>query len=312
MSAYILRRLWQMIPTLAGVILLVFFLFNWIGGDPADVLAGLFSNQEQIDSIRAELGLDQPLYIQLWIFVQQVVTFNFGNSWTTGESVSAIFATRLPASLTLMGPLLVIETLIALVLAVGLAWVRGSSIDRGTMVVFTALMSVSILVFIIVGQYVLAYRLGWFPVQGWSDNYWKNITTYAPLPILLGLLVSIAPNTRLFRSFVLDEVDQDYVRTARAKGLSEPRVMFIHVLRNALIPVITFVISNLPGLLLGAFLLERFFGIPGVGREIILAVERSDFPVIKAVTIYVAIATMVFNLIGDVLYRLTDPRVQLR
>ncbi len=312
MSAYILRRLWQMIPTLGGVILLVFFLFNWIGGDPAYVLAGLFSNQEQIDSIRAELGLDQPLYIQLWIFVQQVVTFNFGNSWTTGESVSAIFATRLPASLTLMGPLLVIETLIALVLAVGLAWVRGSSIDRGTMVVFTALMSVSILVFIIVGQYVLAYRLGWFPVQGWSDNYWKNITTYAPLPILLGLLVSIAPNTRLFRSFVLDEVDQDYVRTARAKGLSEPRVMFIHVLRNALIPVITFVISNLPGLLLGAFLLERFFGIPGVGREIILAVERSDFPVIKAVTIYVAIATMVFNLIGDVLYRLTDPRVQLR
>jgi peptide/nickel transport system permease protein len=312
MSAYILRRLWQMIPTLAGVILLVFFLFNWIGGDPAYVLAGLFSNQEQIDSIRAELGLDQPLYIQLWIFVQQVVTFNFGNSWTTGESVSAIFATRLPASLTLMGPLLVIETLIALVLAVGLAWVRGSSIDRGTMVVFTALMSVSILVFIIVGQYVLAYLLGWFPVQGWSDNYWKNITTYAPLPILLGLLVSIAPNTRLFRSFVLDEVDQDYVRTARAKGLSEPRVMFIHVLRNAMIPVITFVISNLPGLLLGAFLLERFFGIPGVGREIILAVERSDFPVIKAVTIYVAIATMVFNLIGDVLYRLTDPRVQLR
>jgi peptide/nickel transport system permease protein len=312
MSAYILRRLWQMIPTLAGVILLVFFLFNWIGGDPAYVLAGLFSNQEQIDSIRAELGLDQPLYIQLWIFVQQVATFNFGNSWTTGESVSAIFATRLPASLTLMAPLLVIETLIALVLAVGLAWVRGSSIDRGTMVVFTALMSVSILVFIIVGQYVLAYRLGWFPVQGWSDNYWKNITTYAPLPILLGLLVSIAPNTRLFRSFVLDEVDQDYVRTARAKGLSEPRVMFIHVLRNALIPVITFVISNLPGLLLGAFLLERFFGIPGVGREIILAVERSDFPVIKAVTIYVAIATMVFNLMGDVLYRLTDPRVQLR
>jgi peptide/nickel transport system permease protein len=126
------------------------------------------------------------------------------------------------------------------------------------------------------------------------------------------LLVSIAPNTRLFRSFVLDEIDQDYVRTARAKGLSEPRVMFIHVLRNALIPVITFVISHIPTLLLGAFLLERFFGIPGVGREIILAVERSDFPVIKAVTVYVAIATMIFNLIGDVLYRLTDPRVQLR
>jgi peptide/nickel transport system permease protein len=312
MSAYVIRRLWQMIPTLMGVILLVFFLFNWVGGDPAYLLAGLFSNQEQIDSIRAELGLDQPLTVQLWIFVKQVATFNFGNSWTTGESVASIFASRLPASLTLMAPLLIIETIVALVLAIGLAWVRGSSIDRGTMVVFTALMSVSILVFIILGQYILAYRLGWFPVQGWSEDYWKNISTYAPLPILLGLVVSIAPNTRLFRSFVLDEVDQDYVRTARAKGLSEPRVMFVHVLRNALIPVITFVISNLPGLLLGAFLLERFFGIPGVGREIILAVERSDFPVIKAVTVYVAIATMIFNLIGDVLYRLTDPRVQLR
>jgi len=312
MSAYVIRRLWQMIPTLMGVILLVFFLFNWVGGDPAYLLAGLFSNQEQIDSIRAELGLDQPLTVQLWIFVKQVATFNFGNSWTTGESVASIFASRLPASLTLMAPLLIIETIVALVLAIGMAWVRGSSIDRGTMVVFTALMSVSILVFIILGQYILAYRLGWFPVQGWSEDYWKNISTYAPLPILLGLVVSIAPNTRLFRSFVLDEVDQDYVRTARAKGLSEPRVMFVHVLRNALIPVITFVISNLPGLLLGAFLLERFFGIPGVGREIILAVERSDFPVIKAVTVYVAIATMIFNLIGDVLYRLTDPRVQLR
>ena len=312
MSAYVLRRLWQMVPTLAGVILLVFFLFNWIGGDPAYVLAGLFSNQEQIDSIRAELGLDQALTVQLWIFVKQVATFNFGNSWSTGESVASIFATRLPASLTLMVPLLVIETLVALCLAVGLAWVRGSSIDRGTMVIFTALMSVSILVFIILGQYVLAYRLGWFPVQGWSEDYWKNIAVFAPLPILLGLLVSIAPNTRLFRSFVIDEVDQDYVRTARAKGLSETRVMFVHVLRNALIPVITFVISHIPTLLLGAFLLERFFGIPGVGREIILAVERSDFPVIKAVTVYVAIATMVFNLIGDVLYSLTDPRVQLR
>ena len=210
MPAYVARRLWQMLPTMAGVILLVFFLFNWVGGDPAYVLAGLMSNQEQIESIRTAMGLNEPLYVQLWIFVKQVATFDFGASWTTGE------------------------------------------------------------------------------------------------------LVGVAPHTRLFRTFVLDEVDQDYVRTARAKGLSEARVMFVHVLRNSLIPVITFVTSNIPGLLLGAFLLERFFGIPGVGREIILAVERSDFPVIKAVTVYVALATMVFNLMGDLLYRLTDPRVQLR
>lgn len=312
MTGYILRRLWQMVPTMAGVILLVFFLFNWVGGDPAYVLAGLMSSQAQIASIRQQLGLDEPLYMQLWIFVKQVVTFDFGTSWTTGETVSSIFATRLPASLTVLLPLLVLETVLGIVIAVGVAWVRGSAVDRGVMALCTLFMSVSILVFIILGQYLLAYQLGWFPVQGWGDSFWTNLLVYAPLPILLGLVVSIAPNTRLFRSFVLDEVDQDYVRTARAKGLSETRVMFVHVLRNALVPVITFVISNLPGLLLGAFLLERFFGIPGLGREIILAVERSDFPVIKAITVYVALASMIFNLIGDLLYRLADPRIQLK
>lgn len=312
MLGYVIRRLWQMIPTMAGVILLVFVLFNWVGGDPAYVLAGLMSSQEQIASIRKELGLDEPMHRQLWIFVQQVVFFDFGTSWTTGEKVSQIFATRLPASLTVVGPLLVIETLIGVVIAVAVAWLRGTWIDRGVMMLCTLGMSVSILVFIIIGQYWLAYRLNWFPVQGWGDTLSSNLLVYAPLPILLGLVVSIAPNTRLFRSFILDEIDQDYVRTARAKGMNEIRVMFIHVLRNALIPVITFVVSNLPGLLLGAFLLERFFGIPGVGREIILAVERSDFPVIKAVTVYVALATMIFNLIGDLLYRLADPRIQLK
>jgi peptide/nickel transport system permease protein len=312
MSAYVIRRLWQMLPTMAGVILLVFFLFNWVGGDPAYVLSGLFSSQEQIASIRKELGLDEPILTQLFIFVKQVMLFDFGTSWTTGEKVSQIFATRLPASLTVVGPLLVIETIVAVVIAIAVSWVRGSLIDRSVMIVCTMGMSISILVFIIVGQYLLAYRLNWFPVQGWGDSLASNLLVYAPLPILLGLVVSIAPNTRLFRSFILDEIDQDYVRTARAKGMNEARVMFIHVLRNAMIPVITFVISNLPGLLLGAFLLERFFGIPGVGREIILAVERSDFPVIKAVTVYVALATMLFNLLGDLLYRLADPRIQLK
>jgi len=312
MTAYVIRRLWQMVPTLLGVILLVFFLFNWVGGDPAYVLAGLFSNDAQIEAIRRELGLDQPLWMQLWIFVKQVVSFDFGNSWTSGESVSSLFLSRLPATITLLLPLLVIETVVCLALAVLLAWLRGGLTDRITMVIFTTAMSVSILVFIILGQYILAYRWGLFPVQGWSEDLWTNLTRYAPLPILLGLLVSIAPNTRLFRSFVIEEMSQEYVRTAHAKGLPRRRVLFVHVLRNSLIPVITFVVSNLPALLLGSFLLERFFGIPGMGREIILAVERSDFPVIKATTIYLAIATMIFNLLGDLLYQLTDPRVVLK
>ncbi len=312
MSGYIVRRLWQMIPTLAGVILLIFFLFNWVGGDPSYVIAGLVADKAQIESIRRELGLDQPLYVQLWIFVKQALTFDFGTSWTTGEPVSRMLATRIPASLTVVVPLLIIETIIAVVVAIWISWVRGGLLDRSVMVACTVGMSISILVFIILGQYFLAYRLGWFPVQGWGTSLTQNLLVYAPLPILLGLIVSLAPNIRLFRSFVVEEIDQDYVRTARAKGLSNARVLFVHVFRNALVPVITFVIVNLPGLLLGAFLLERFFGIPGIGREVILAVERSDFPVIKAVTLVVAVASMVFNLLGDLLYRYADPRVQLR
>jgi peptide/nickel transport system permease protein len=161
-------------------------------------------------------------------------------------------------------------------------------------------------------QYWFAYKWGLFPVQGWGNNFPENLLRYAALPILIALAVGIAPNLRLFRTFVLDEVNQDYVRTARAKGLSERRIVWVHVLRNASIPMITHVMSNLPGLLIGAFLIERFFSIPGIGREVILAVERSDFPVIKAITVYVAAATMLFNLLADLMYRAVDPRVQLK
>ena len=312
MSAYILRRLWQMLPTLLGVILLVFILFNWIGGDPAYILAGKISNPEQIANIRKQLGVDQPFIVQLWIFIKQIATFDFGLSWSTGEAVSNVIKTRLGPSLTVLIPLTILETVLAVALALAIAFVRGSLTDRAVMVACTVGMSISILVYIIVFQYWLAYKLGLFPVQGWGTTFSENLFRYSALPILIALAVGIAPNLRLFRTFVLDEVNQDYVRTARAKGLSEPRVLWVHVLRNASIPIITHVMSNLPALLIGAFLIERFFSIPGIGREVILAVERSDFPVIKAITVYVAIATMLFNLLTDLIYRLVDPRVQLK
>ena len=149
-------------------------------------------------------------------------------------------------------------------------------------------------------------------MQGWGESFAENLFKFSALPILIGLAVSVAPSLRLFRTFILDEVNQDYVRTARAKGVSEHRIKWVHVLRNAAIPIITYVMSNLPALLIGAFLIERFFSIPGIGREVILAVERSDFPVIKAITVYVAAATMIFNLLTDLLYQAVDPRVQLK
>ena len=312
MWAYVIRRVWQMLPTMLGVVLLVFILFNLFGGDPAYVLAGKISNPEQIDNIRRQLGVDRPYYVQLGIFLQQIVTGDFGASWSTNEKVSQILATRLGPSLTVLVPLLIIETLIAVGLALAVAYVRGSLTDRMVMIVCTVGLSISILVYIIVFQYVLAFKLGWFPVQGWGNDFTENLVKYASLPILIGLVVGIAPNLRLYRTFVLDEINQDYVRTARAKGVGENRIMWVHVLRNASIPIITHVMAALPGLLIGAFLIERFFSIPGIGREVILAVERSDFPVIKAVSVYVAIATMVVNLGADLLYRAIDPRVQLK
>ncbi|MBZ2208666.1 ABC transporter permease [Massilia soli] len=312
MLAFVLRRLWQMLPTMAGVVLLVFLLFNWVGGDPAYILAGKMSDAEAIANIRRQLGVDQPYHVQLWIFVKQILTFDFGNSWATGESVAHIMATRLGPSLTVLIPLTILETGFGIALALAIAFVRGSLTDRAVMIACTVGMSISILVYIIVFQYGLAYKLGLFPVQGWGASLGENLLRYATLPILIGLAVSIAPTLRLYRSFVLDEVGQDYVRTARAKGLPERRIMWVHVLRNAAIPIITHVMANLPALLIGAFLLERFFGIPGIGREVILAVERSDFPVIKAITVYVAAATMIFNLLTDLLYQAVDPRVQLK
>jgi peptide/nickel transport system permease protein len=129
-TAYIIRRLWQMIPTMLGVVLLVFLLFNWVGGDPAYVLAGKISNQEQIDNIRRQLGVDQPYWVQLWIFIKQILTADFGASWSTNEKVSHILATRLGPSLTVLLPLLVIETIIAIGLALAVAYVRGSLTDR--------------------------------------------------------------------------------------------------------------------------------------------------------------------------------------
>jgi len=312
MFSYILRRIWQMVPTLLGVILLIFLLFKFFGGDPVEIMAGVKSSPERIASIRAQLGLDRPVWEQLWIFIQQVFSFNWGKSWMTNEAISEIFRTRLPATLTIMIPILLLEVVLAIGAGLAVAYVRGSLTDRAIMILTTVALSISFLVYIIVGQYLFGFILGWFPVQGWTNSVWKNLITYAPLPVFLAVLVSLAPQTRLYRSFFLDEIGHDYVRTARAKGVTENTIMLKHVLRNAMIPILTNVATNLPGVFIGSFLIEVFFSIPGLGREILVAVNRSDYPVIQAATVYLAALTMVINLITDVLYKFVDPRVTLK
>lgn len=312
MTAYLVRRLWQMVPTLAGVVLLVFLLFKFFGGDPAEILGGLNATPEQVQAIRDQLGLNEPWWVQLGIFLKSIATFDWGKSWATNESVANLFATRLPATLTVMVPILVLDVLLALPIAMWVAYRRGSLTDRVIMVATTIALSISFLVYIIVGQYVFGFQLGWFPVQGWSDSTLTNLLTYAPLPVLLAVAVGLSPQTRLYRSFFLDELGHDYVRTARAKGLPERTVLFKHVLRNAMIPILTNIGLQLPGIFVGSFLIEVFFSIPGLGREVLLAVNRSDYPVIQAVTVYLAALTMVINLVVDLLYKLVDPRVVLK
>jgi peptide/nickel transport system permease protein len=300
------------VPTIFGVVLLVFFLFKYFGGDPAEILGGLNATPEQIAAIRQQLGLDQPVWVQLGIYLKSIVTFDWGKSWATNEAVSNLFASRLPATLTVMLPILILDVLLALPIAMWVAYRRGSLADRSLMVITTVALSISFLVYIIVGQYLFGFQLGWFPVQGWSDNFWTNLITYVPLPVLLAVMVGLAPQTRLYRSFFLDELGHDYVRTARAKGLTENTVMFRHVLRNAMIPILTNIGLSLPGVFVGSFLIEVFFSIPGLGREILLAVNRSDYPVIQAIAVYLAVLTMVINLIVDVMFKLVDPRVVLK
>ena len=166
MAAYLLRRVWQMVPTLLGVVLLVFVLFKFFGGDPAEILGGLNATPEQVQAIRDQLGLNAPWYVQLGIYLKGIVTLNWGESFATHEQVSHIFATRLPATLTVMTPILVLDTLLALPVAMWVAYRRGSLSDRALMIISTVALSVSFLFYIILGQYIFGFQLGWFPAQG--------------------------------------------------------------------------------------------------------------------------------------------------
>jgi peptide/nickel transport system permease protein len=311
-ASYLVRRIWQMVPTLIGVVLLVFVLFHFFGGDPAEIIGGQGATQAQVAVIRQQLGLDRPWWFQLWVFVKEVVTLDWGRSWATKEAVTHIFATRLPATLTIMIPLLILQVVLALPLGLAVAYARGSFTDRAVMVTTTVALSISFLVYVIIGQWLFGFELGWFPVQGWSKSVLYNLLRFAPLPVLLAVAVSLAPQTRLYRTFFLDEIGHDYVRTARAKGVGEKSILLKHVLRNAMIPILTDIGTNIPSIFIGAFLLEQFFSIPGLGREVLLAVNRSDYPVIQAFTIYLAVFTMVINLLTDVAYKMVDPRVVLK
>lgn len=311
MLVYAVRRVLYMIPILIGVTFLTFLLFNVFGGDPALQAAGKHASADQIETLKKEMGLNLPLYQQYFFFLKQIVTFDFGRSWATKQEISTMILAGLGPSLSLTIPAFILSVIISICVALLIVQFRGGFFDLSMSVLCLAALSTSSLVYILFLQYFFGYVLGVFPVSGW-DPSWIGRWEYLALPIIIFVTISFGGDIRIFRSVFLEEIYQDYVRTAKSKGLGRWSVLFRHVLRNALIPIITVLATQMPFLILGSLLIENFFQIPGLGSLTVNAINNSDFPVIKAITFIGAILYMVVQLLSDVMYAVVDPKVQLR
>jgi peptide/nickel transport system permease protein len=311
MTKYIIRRVLYMIPVLLGVSLIIFILFNLVAGDPTAVLLGKNATARQMADLREQLGLNKSLFDQYLDVVRSAFTFDFGRSWATKQEITYMIKQGAYPSLCLSIPAFFISTVLSLIISLIVAFYRGKGIDLFIRFLCIAGMSISALAYILFFQWFFAYKLGWFEISGFEYGF-PDFLPYIILPAIIWVLLSLGPDVRFFRTIILDEIYQDYVRTARAKGLSEIKVLLKHVLRNAMIPVITYVVIQLPFLILGALLLESFFSIPGLGGMTLNALNSSDFPVIKAMAILSSVMYIIFGLISDILYTVADPRVKLK
>ena len=243
---------------------------------------------------------------QLWFYLKQVARLDFGTSHETNQRVTRMIAEGALPSLSLTVPMFVVGVILSVSLALLCAFFRNTLIDRFFVVLSVLLMSVNYLVWIVFGQYYLGYVLRWFPVWGYES--WRHL----PLPVLIGVVSGLGGSLRFYRTVMLDEMYRDYVRTAFAKGVGRRGVLFKHVLKNAMIPILTSVVMTIPFLYTGSLLLESFFGIPGLGTISINAVNSSDVDVIRAIVLVGAILYVIANLVTDICYKLVDPRVQLK
>lgn len=311
MLAYIIRRLLYTIPIVIGVLFLTFILFTLVGGDTSLEIAGKNATPETIQEIREEYGFNKPLFFswdsQFIRHFKNALTFDFGRARDREPVIDKIKRGAGP-SLALTVPIFIGEILISVTLALFVAFLRGTIWDVVAVVICVIGMSVPYLSFILFGQYFLAYKWGLFPVF-FSPTL--SIPQYVALPVLIGIVTGIGSNLRFYRTVMLDEMRADYVRTAFAKGLDTKRVLFRHVLKNSMIPILTTIILAIPFLFLGALLLERFFGIPGLGYLMVEAIGSRDFPVINAMTFIIAVLFSIFNLLTDICYALVDPRISL-
>ncbi|VGO14599.1 Glutathione transport system permease protein GsiC [Pontiella desulfatans] len=424
MLNYILKRIWQMVPTVVGVVLLTFILFNVVGGDLAAIALGKKVSLQSLEAFDEQRGLNKPLFFgtratsrayedqdlaegagrwrswsnalysaetasvsiqpnakidplafplesgaefvwqvtyrgagslaggalasadwksakirfkgseeggfatgaegleikklklrkvmknpfdsQLWFYVKQLARGDMGYSESLKQPVSKLLKDGVLPSLSLTIPIFLIGIVLSVSLSLVCAFFRDTFIDRFLVMFSVALMSINYLVYIVAGQYFLAYKQGLFPVWGFES------ARYLVLPVLIGVISGLGANIRFYRTVMLDEMYKDYVRTAFAKGVAKPRVLFVHVLKNAMIPIITNVVIAIPYLYTGSLLLESFFGIPGLGYLSINAILAADIDVIRAIVLIGAMLFVACNLLTDICYALADPRVKLK
>jgi peptide/nickel transport system permease protein len=312
MLAYATRRILATIPVMLFVSLFVFSLLYIAPGDPAAIIAGDQATPADIARIRVSLGLDRPFLVRFGDWLWQVLHGNLGTSIFTNLPVTHMIAQRVEPTLSLTVFTLLISLSVAIPLGVIAAWKQGSWIDR--LVMLMAVFGFSTPVFVVgyVLAYVFALKLGWLPVQGFtpiSHGLWPFLRTLILPSVALGLIY-IALLARITRATMLEVLSQDYVRTARAKGVGQMAILFVHALKNAAVPIITVVGVGVALLIGGVVVTETVFAIPGIGRLTVDAILQRDYPVIQGVVLLFSFVYVIINLIVDLLYTLFDPRIR--
>ena len=312
MLAYATRRILATIPVMLIVAFFVFSLLYLAPGDPAAIIAGDQATPADVERIRASLGLDRPFLFRFGEWLWQIIHGNLGTSIFTNLPVSHMIAQRIEPTLSLMLLTVLFSVIVAIPLGVLAAWKRGSWIDSAVMVLAVFGFSVPVFVVGYVFAYVFALELDWLPVQGFhslTDGVVPFLRSLILPTIALGLIF-IALLARITRATMLDVLSQDYVRTARAKGVGQRAVLFVHALKNAAVPIVTVIGNGVALLIGGAVVTESVFAIPGLGRLTIDAILRRDYPVIQGVVLLFSFSYVLVNLLVDLLYTLFDPRIR--
>jgi len=309
---YVMRKLLQGLLLVLGVTLVSFALMVWFGPDQTYTLVGKNASAQQIEEVRRELGYHEPFAQRYADYLRELFTLDLGASNSSGERVSSIIGRTLPVTLALVLPGFVLGNLAGIALALAAAHYRGRWPDRLISLLSIAGMSISFLIVIIVFQVLLStpYGLNLFPVRGWQVTDFTSYLRYVTVPTLALIFVTLGYNTRFYRAVFVEEAGREHIRAARAFGAPPAVILWKHVLKNSMLPILTRVMFSIPMVVVsGSLLIESYFGIPGVGKVTFDAITSGDQPVLKAVVGLTAIAFVFIQVLTDLLYRAVDPRV---